>query len=382
MLFDWSIRTGLIGGLVFFLLQYLVKAMPQWLLWAGLSACAALMLTGAFQQLSGSKIPLYLEFIFAIGIGIVTGSLVKATDFIPATPSSAQEKLMPKTAIAETSILSPPQERLLGLISEYQKKFAASKLVITRGNGRLHFDEGPTRGQDVSMVRDLFGSEGPRQSLRFDDLLESMPQEYLRLLPEARLDNPFVVRITEAGLRYLREPTQERASSQQGLSEQIRLQKASLQFKAFQSLVDGNRTSWRILIHNSGPAEARNLKVRLLRISPNPGPQARLGGFPYDVTRVSTQHLPNWAAIECTLNPGSDETFEPFKSWLSSEKKLLIVGLDARDINRLNDFALEIKEGNPFDLLYEVSAANSDPIKLGLRVSVKDGNVIAERIAS
>ncbi len=112
------------------------------------------------------------------------------------------------TAIAATqppmqTILMPAQERLLDVIAKHQREFAANKLVIGRRTGVLHFDDDKTRGVSVNLLHDVFGSEDAANGPRFEQLMESMPPEYLRLLPEMRWDSPFVVTVTEGGIRYL-----------------------------------------------------------------------------------------------------------------------------------------------------------------------------------
>jgi len=100
-------------------------------------------------------------------------------------------------------ILMPPQERLLGLLADYQRQYAADKLIVGR-NGRLYFDNDQNKGKEVSLLRDLYGSDDLTNQRTFERLVESMPPEYLRLLPEMRWDSPFVISVTEAGLRYLK----------------------------------------------------------------------------------------------------------------------------------------------------------------------------------
>jgi hypothetical protein len=99
--------------------------------------------------------------------------------------------------------LSPAQVRLLELVSHYQRQFAANKLIVHREVGSLHFDDQPSRGDGINLLRDLYGSSGPIDAARFVALVESMPADYLRLLPEMRWDSPFVLSITEAGSNYL-----------------------------------------------------------------------------------------------------------------------------------------------------------------------------------
>jgi len=100
--------------------------------------------------------------------------------------------------------LLPAQGRLLELVAHYQRQFAASKLVVLRETGKLVFDDQPARGDEVNLIRDLYGSVDALDAARFVALVESMPAVYLQLLPETRWDNPFVLTITEAGSEYLR----------------------------------------------------------------------------------------------------------------------------------------------------------------------------------
>lgn len=109
-----------------------------------------------------------------------------------------------KIAGPKLPALSPLQERLLELLVQYQKRFAATKLVISRRTGRPHFDNEPQKAAGASLMRDLYGSEDPQRASEFEKLMESMPPEYIRLLGEARLDNPFVASVTGEGMRYLR----------------------------------------------------------------------------------------------------------------------------------------------------------------------------------
>lgn len=110
----------------------------------------------------------------------------------------------PGAATMAGPTLSPVQERLLELLAGYQKQFGVGKLVISRKHGTLHFDNEPQKGAGVSLIRDLYGSDVSDNAVRFEQLVEGMPADYLRFYGEARFDNPFVVSITEAGMRYLR----------------------------------------------------------------------------------------------------------------------------------------------------------------------------------
>jgi hypothetical protein len=104
---------------------------------------------------------------------------------------------------AQQPILSPPQERLLGLINKYQRQFATKKLIVGL-DGIIAFVKDPKTGGDINLVHEMYGSVDQEKLNNFGDLMESMPPKYLRFFPEALLGSPFVVGITEAGQAYLR----------------------------------------------------------------------------------------------------------------------------------------------------------------------------------
>jgi hypothetical protein len=101
------------------------------------------------------------------------------------------------------TVLLPTQERLLELLAKYQKEFAASKLIISRRDGGLHFDNDPSKGNHISLIKELYGIVDERASGRFEELVQSMPNEYVRLTAETRFDNPLVMSVTAAGMKYL-----------------------------------------------------------------------------------------------------------------------------------------------------------------------------------
>ncbi len=103
-------------------------------------------------------------------------------------------------------VLSPIQERLLRLLADYQQRFAVHKLIIARA-GKLYFDpDSPHSETKVSLLTDLFGvkEDDESRARELEMLIEQMPDEYLRRLPESRFDNPFVVAVSEEGINYLR----------------------------------------------------------------------------------------------------------------------------------------------------------------------------------
>jgi len=109
------------------------------------------------------------------------------------------------TQVERRVILAPVQERLLELLVKYQRQFATHKLVVSRVNGGLHFDGEPEKGADINLIQELYGEgDEAARAAQFEELMESMPTEYVRFYGETRLDNPFVVSVTEPGMAYLR----------------------------------------------------------------------------------------------------------------------------------------------------------------------------------
>ncbi len=119
---------------------------------------------------------------------------------------SAQPQTSVQSLQDAKRLLSPIQERLLRLLKDYQQRFAVHKLIIGR-EGKLYFDrDSPYSQTKVSLLTDLFGvkEDDESRARELEILIEQMPDEYLRRLPESRFDNPFVVAVSEEGINYLR----------------------------------------------------------------------------------------------------------------------------------------------------------------------------------
>jgi hypothetical protein len=100
--------------------------------------------------------------------------------------------------------ISPPQKKLLILISNYQQQFAVHKLIIDRKTGGLWFDNDYQKGDGINLIHDLYESNDPIAQNKFEQLMETIPAKYLRSFQETRWDSPFVVSVTDEGLRYLK----------------------------------------------------------------------------------------------------------------------------------------------------------------------------------
>jgi hypothetical protein len=178
----------------------------------------------------------------------------------------------------EAPILSPSQENLLALLAKYQRQYTTHKLIISGSKGTLHFDGQPERGKDVHLFIEMFGSDSPESSLKFEILMDSMPAAFVTRIPESRLDSPFVVALTEAGLRYLRDRNFHAAIPPLTSPPRIDIcfekrapyEVSDISHQHVLSMV-------RIGLKNSGGQSLPNCKVYIERMSPEP---AYPGGFP------------------------------------------------------------------------------------------------------
>lgn len=103
--------------------------------------------------------------------------------------------------------LNPREEKLLSTIFNHQKELGLSKLIITRKDGRLHFDEKEKREKyNINIIGEVFDTDKDyeKYSNEFETIILNIPADYLGRSPEARFDNPYVVYITKEGINYLK----------------------------------------------------------------------------------------------------------------------------------------------------------------------------------
>jgi len=104
--------------------------------------------------------------------------------------------------------LSDPEQRLLRLIADCRQRYKVEKVVVRRDGSGLSAVYG--NGQmvpvpDVCPRAEVLPEEtGDDAAARFAELVAGMPADYVVALAERRPDNPFVLRLTETGQRYLR----------------------------------------------------------------------------------------------------------------------------------------------------------------------------------
>lgn len=101
-----------------------------------------------------------------------------------------------------TPTLSPRQHGLLRTIHEHQIDWGEDYLMITFDGTLLARAD----GKSMDLVGAIFGEPAQQQTPahRLNDLVRSMPAEYLRLLPATGYNVDFVVAVTQEGTAYLR----------------------------------------------------------------------------------------------------------------------------------------------------------------------------------
>lgn len=104
----------------------------------------------------------------------------------------------------QQQVLTPMATKLLETLYRYQVETGLNKLVIGR-NGEVHFDEQNLQTKyRLNVITDLFSTQTDTSSRirEFEYIMDSIPATYLARIPETRLDNPYVVQVTEEGVRY------------------------------------------------------------------------------------------------------------------------------------------------------------------------------------
>ena len=120
---------------------------------------------------------------------------------------SPKPDVISKLMVTSRYILSPQQEKLLAIVYKYQKQLGLNKLIIAKKEGRLHFDDKEKREKySINIIGEVFdiSSDYSLRSNEFENLILHMPSNFLKIIPESRLDSPYVVMITEEGIEYIK----------------------------------------------------------------------------------------------------------------------------------------------------------------------------------
>ncbi len=274
--------------------------------------------------------------------------------------------------IPTETVLSSPQEKLLGLLSEYQRHFATTRLIVSRENGRLYFDGDINRGKNVNLIIDLFGTDGEIERAKFRELIEDMPPSYMRLIPENRWGAPFVIRLTEEGRIYLK-------------SNRIDVnlpKRPELDITNVFARSDRPESQfWYISLKNNGSIEARSLKLQLVGMDKSPRELLSWKGlYPYNVRPENVRGLLNWDGNSPILTPGESVVFELFETRISSDGRFRVVGMDANDVSKRNDTAVIFWPGEEWVLNYKATAINANPIQFRIYITFADGKFLVKNI--
>lgn len=155
------------------------------------------------RKLKDNKViaTLIVAGLIVISVGMFTDALSNIANFFGfGTPSP---QIAPTVTSPKLPTLTPQQEKLLMLVHNYQVQFGARKLII-KTDGLLHFDEPNRKDIKINIADELLGGENSfERAKEFEAIVDGMPPEYLRRIPEMRLGSPFVVTVTEFGIRYL-----------------------------------------------------------------------------------------------------------------------------------------------------------------------------------
>ena len=129
---------------------------------------------------------------------------------------------------------------------------------------------------------------------------------------------------------------------------------------------------WRIRVYNKGPATADNVQMRLQNITPRPRYGRWQDDYPYPVERVGKvlDDPPS------RINRGDTEDFE-VRTWKGSDENIY-TSLDTKDTDRLHRLAIEPDE--IWHLQYEITAENARRVPFFVKIGVKNGTAVVERI--
>ncbi len=155
---------------------------------------------GFFQEIAKRKknnILILIIGLALIAIVVLGGYLDKDGWFFLGKPKNS--------TISE--ILKPQEEKLLSIVYKYQKDLGLNKLIIQRTDGTLYFDEEEKRGKyEINIIGEVFDitSGFKIHASEFENLILDIPREYLQQIPETRYDDPYVLKITEKGIEYIK----------------------------------------------------------------------------------------------------------------------------------------------------------------------------------
>jgi hypothetical protein len=177
----------------------------------------------------------------------------------------------------------------------------------------------------------------------------------------------FAIRLSGAPARVYALLENEKNNLQAEL-EQLRANRAILTISGPHIFKDKNYQSklrWRIKVHNSGPAPADNVQMKLIHGNLEPEHATWGADYPYPIARVAAK-----GATEHKINPNAYENYEIICGW-KSEGGPFFTTLDTK--NDRNQIQIHPKER--WEFLYEVTASNAKPLSFTLQIFIEADEV-------
>jgi hypothetical protein len=134
-----------------------------------------------------------------------------------------------------------------------------------------------------------------------------------------------------------------------------------------------NKNRWRMMVHNAGPAAARNVQMKLRSGAPEPKDSNWTGDYPYVVYPVGTitndpGHI---SSVARQINANDDERYEITCSW-KAESGQFFTDINTKGGGHNN---IQINSDERWKLSYEVTAENASPIRVVLEIFIEDDGV-------
>jgi hypothetical protein len=119
---------------------------------------------------------------------------------------------------------------------------------------------------------------------------------------------------------------------------------------------------FRIGIYNTGNLVADNVSVKLISINPRPRDSMYGADFPYPLFTSTGNEV-------VRINPGDEELFAVAQSWLSSENKVIVAGLNKKVPQAIVTDPIAINKDEVWRLLLRTTAANAKSAEIKLEIT-------------
>jgi hypothetical protein len=131
------------------------------------------------------------------------------------------------------------------------------------------------------------------------------------------------------------------------------------------------RNRWRMIVHNTGSAAARNVQMCLRSVTPRPREPMWFSDYPYLVSRPG--HTIDEPSV--MINPNNNETYELVAGW-PNNGEFYSNGLDTK-----TQHPIRIESNERWILNYDITAENAPPLTFSVEMYVDERAVILRRRA-